>query len=39
VALTDRGAEAFYQPSTSGVLVTHQLPIRYDRFGTRAGVS
>jgi hypothetical protein len=41
VALTDRGARGFLSAldERRGELVTHQLPIRYDRFGTRAGVS
>jgi hypothetical protein len=40
-ALTDCGARGFLSAldERRGELVTHQLPIRYDRFGTRAGVS
>jgi hypothetical protein len=40
-ALTDWGASGFLLAldERRGELVTHQLPIRYDRFGTRAGVS
>ena len=39
-ALENRGAEPFLTAlrERRGQLVTHQLPIRYDRFGTRAGV-
>lgn len=40
-ALENRGGEPFLAAlrERRGELVTHQLPIRYDRFGTRAGVS
>lgn len=40
-ALTDRGARGFLSAldERRGEFVTHQLSIRYDRFGTRAGVS
>ena len=39
-ALENRGGEPFLTAlrERRGELVTHQLPIRYDRFGTRAGV-
>jgi len=39
-ALGSRGAEGFLAALRRGrgQLVSHQLPIRYDRFGTRAGV-
>ncbi len=38
--LQDRGGEAFLRAvgDGRGKLVTHQLPLRYDRFGSRAGV-
>ena len=38
--LENRGGEPFLAAlrDCRGQLVTHQLPIRYDRFGTRAGV-
>jgi hypothetical protein len=40
-ALSDRGAAGFLAAIKDGrgALVTEQLPLRYDRFGTRAGVS
>ena len=40
-ALLDRGALGFLSALAEGrgQLAMHQLPIRYDRFGTRAGVS